>query len=85
VSGQIQAPAALPPGERALGTHWIGDWLEPRAGLDDVEKRKFLFLLGLKLQPLGRPASSQSPVALLITLSRLLLYIVNDFKITLFY
>jgi hypothetical protein len=26
------------PGERAPGTHWTGDWVSPRAGLDDVEK-----------------------------------------------
>jgi hypothetical protein len=28
----------------------------PRAGLDDVEMRKFLTLPGLELRPLGRPA-----------------------------
>jgi hypothetical protein len=38
----------------------------PRAGLDDMEKRKFLTLPGLELRPLGSPARSQS-------LSRLLL------------
>jgi hypothetical protein len=32
----------------------------PRAGLDDVGKRKFLTLPGLGLRPLGRPARSQS-------------------------
>jgi hypothetical protein len=32
----------------------------PRVGLDDVEKRKFLTLLGLELGPLGRPVRSQS-------------------------
>jgi hypothetical protein len=32
----------------------------PRAGLDEVEKRKFLTLPGLELLPLGRPARSQS-------------------------
>jgi hypothetical protein len=32
----------------------------PRAGLDDVEKRKFLTLPGLELRPLRRPARSQS-------------------------
>jgi hypothetical protein len=32
----------------------------PRDGLDDVEKRKTLTLLGLELRPLGRPARSQS-------------------------
>jgi hypothetical protein len=26
------------PGERAPGTHWIGGWVSPRGGLDDVEK-----------------------------------------------
>jgi hypothetical protein len=46
------------PGERAPGTHWIGGWVDPRAGLDDLEKRKFLILPRLELQPLGRPARS---------------------------
>jgi hypothetical protein len=32
----------------------------PRAGLDDVGKRRFLTVLGLKLRALGRPARSQS-------------------------
>jgi hypothetical protein len=32
----------------------------PRAGLDNVEKRKFLTLPGLELLPLSRPARSQS-------------------------
>jgi hypothetical protein len=31
-----------------------------RAGLDKVEKRKFLTILGLELRLLGRPARSQS-------------------------
>jgi hypothetical protein len=31
----------------------------PRAGLDDMEKRKLLTLPGLELRPLGRPAPSQ--------------------------
>jgi hypothetical protein len=35
-------PCRFTPGERALGTHLIGGWVGPRAGLDDVEKRKFL-------------------------------------------
>jgi hypothetical protein len=28
------------PRERALGTHWIGGWMDPRTGLDAVVKRK---------------------------------------------
>jgi hypothetical protein len=24
--------------EKAPGTHWIGGWVDPRAGLDDMEK-----------------------------------------------
>jgi hypothetical protein len=34
--------------------------MDLRAGLDDVEKRKFLALSGLELRPFGRPARSQS-------------------------
>jgi hypothetical protein len=26
------------PRERVPGTHWIGGWVDPRAGLDDMEK-----------------------------------------------
>jgi hypothetical protein len=26
------------PGKRAPGTHWIGGWVDPRAGPDDVKK-----------------------------------------------
>jgi hypothetical protein len=40
----------------------------PRAGLDDVEKRKFLTILGLELRLLGRPA--RSIVAIPTELSR---------------
>jgi hypothetical protein len=34
--------------------------MDPRAGLDDMEKRKFLTIPGLELRPLGRPSRSQS-------------------------
>jgi hypothetical protein len=50
---------------KAPGTHWIGGWVGPRAGLHNVEKRKFLSLLGLELWPLGHPARSQSLYRLL--------------------
>jgi hypothetical protein len=51
VSGHLHAPAALPR-ERAPGTHFIGGWVDPRAGLDDMEKWKLLPLSGLELPPL---------------------------------
>jgi hypothetical protein len=38
VSCQLQAPAALIPGEIAPDTHWIENWVGLRAGLDAVEK-----------------------------------------------
>jgi hypothetical protein len=41
-------PGRFAPGERAPGTHAIAGWVDPRAGLDDVEKRKFFTLPGLK-------------------------------------
>jgi hypothetical protein len=34
--------------------------MDPRVGLDDVEKRKFLTLPELELRPLGRPVRSLS-------------------------
>jgi hypothetical protein len=33
-------PGRLTPRERALGTHWIGGWVGPRAVLDAMVKRK---------------------------------------------
>jgi hypothetical protein len=59
VSGQLHDPAALPPA-KSSDTHWIGGWVSSRAGLDDVEKKKFLTPLALELRLLGRPARSQS-------------------------
>jgi hypothetical protein len=56
----ISHPCRFTPEERAPGTRWIGGWVGPTAGLDDVEKRKFLTLPGFELRPLGRPAFSQS-------------------------
>jgi hypothetical protein len=51
-------PGRFTPWERAPGTHWIGGWVDLRAGLEDLEKRKFFTLPGLELRPLGRPARS---------------------------
>jgi hypothetical protein len=58
VSGQLRAPAALPAG-KVPSTHWIGGWVGPRAGLDYMEKWKFLILLGLGT-PTCHLACSQS-------------------------
>jgi hypothetical protein len=69
---QSQAPAALPPVpiDRRLGG--------PRAGLDGVEKRKFLTLLGFALRPLSRPVRSQSLYRLRYpALKKLSLYLTN--------
>jgi hypothetical protein len=40
------------PGEIAPSIYWILGRVDPRAGLNDVEKRKFLTLLGFELRPL---------------------------------
>jgi hypothetical protein len=37
MSGQLHAPAALPPEEITPSTHWIGGWVGPGAGPDAVE------------------------------------------------
>jgi hypothetical protein len=51
MSGQFHDPAALAPWEIAHGTHWIGRWVGPRAGLDVVEKRNILLLPGFEPRP----------------------------------
>jgi hypothetical protein len=50
VGGEWSAllPGCFIPGETP-GTHWIGGWVGLRAGLDDVEKRKFLTVPRLEL------------------------------------
>jgi hypothetical protein len=53
-------PGRFTPEERAPGIHFIGCWMSPRTGLDDVEKRKFLTLPRLEIRLLGRPARNQS-------------------------
>jgi hypothetical protein len=51
-------PGRFIPGGRVASIRWIGGWVDPRAGPDDVEKTKFLIIPGLELRPLGRPARS---------------------------
>jgi hypothetical protein len=41
-------PGHFTPGERAPGTYWIGGWVDHRTGLDAIEKRKILPLLGIE-------------------------------------
>jgi hypothetical protein len=67
-------PGRFTPGERGPGNHWIGGWVGPRVGLDDVEKRKFLTLPGFKLHlSVVHPVASRytdSPKAVAIQLKR---------------
>jgi hypothetical protein len=62
VGGEWSAslPGGFILGERAPGTYWIGACVDPRDGLDDMEKRKFLTPPGLELRTVGRVARSQS-------------------------
>jgi hypothetical protein len=56
----VSHPGSFTPGERTTVILWIISWADPKAGLNDVEKRKFLIFPGLELRPLGRPIRSQS-------------------------
>jgi hypothetical protein len=55
VGGEWSAsrPGRFTSGERAPGTHWIGGWVDPRAGLEDEERRNILPLPGIKPQLSG--------------------------------
>jgi hypothetical protein len=48
----------LYPRRKSPRIHWIGGCVDPRAGMDDVENRKFLPLPGLNSDP-----STVQPVA----------------------
>jgi hypothetical protein len=56
----LHAPAALTPRGKSPSTYWAGGWVGPKAGLEGVNKRKFLILPGLELRRIGRPVCSQS-------------------------
>jgi hypothetical protein len=53
-------PGRFTPVEKVPGTFSVGGSVGSRAGLDDLEKRKFFTLPGLELRPFGRPVRSQS-------------------------
>jgi hypothetical protein len=55
-SGEFQASVSLPRGKKVLGTHWIGGWMDPMAGMDAVEKKKLLLMPGIELRFLLRRA-----------------------------
>jgi hypothetical protein len=53
-------PRPLCPRGNTSCIYWIGGWVGPRPGLDDMVKRKILTLPVLELRPVGHPAPSQS-------------------------
>jgi hypothetical protein len=53
-------PGRFNPGERAPGTHWIGGWVSPRAGLDAVQNKNFA--------PTGTRTPVVQPVAIVAEL-----------------
>ena len=66
VGGQHHTPAALPPGKRS-GTHRIGGWVGPRAGLDGYGKSR-----PTGIRSPDRPARSESQPTELSRLSRMI-------------
>jgi hypothetical protein len=56
----ISHPCRFTLGERATSTHWIRGWVGTKTGLDMVENKTFLTLLGLELRIHNRPARSQT-------------------------
>jgi hypothetical protein len=60
VEWSVSRPCRYNPGDSVPGTPIIGGWVDLRAALDDIKKRKFSTLLGLELRSLSRLARSQS-------------------------
>jgi hypothetical protein len=48
ISGQCRGLAALYPGGRTPGTHWIGGWVATRAGLDTGARGNVLPVSGIE-------------------------------------
>jgi hypothetical protein len=53
-------PGCFTPGKEPPDTHCVGGWVDPKAGLENMEKCKFLTVPGLELRPFSCPAYSQS-------------------------
>jgi hypothetical protein len=60
IVGGASRPCRFTLGERTPGTQWIGGWVGPRAGMDDVENRKILILTGTRTSTPRSPSHSQS-------------------------
>jgi hypothetical protein len=56
------------PAERAPGTHWIGGWVGPRAGLDNVVKRKFVQPEASRYTDYATPAHDERVVTVFNTI-----------------
>jgi hypothetical protein len=61
----VSRPGRFTLREEVQGTHWIGNWVDPRADLDSRGmENNILILPGIKLRFLGRPAHTLSPYRL---------------------
>jgi hypothetical protein len=68
-------PGLSTSGERIPGTHSLGGWVDPRAGLDDMEKWKFW--------PLGRPVRLYTDCAIsALTVTNVVFWIIKHMEIT---
>jgi hypothetical protein len=70
------------PGERAPNTHCIGGWVEPRVGLDGVERTEILLLPEMELRHLGHPRKpgglELNDISQLFIYSGVIIYLVTD-------
>jgi hypothetical protein len=66
---ECEWPASRP-WETALGTHWIGSWVGPRAGLDAEERRKSLVPSGNRTLAVWPAASHYTDWAIPVPYSR---------------
>jgi hypothetical protein len=62
-------PSHFTPREKAPGTHWIGDWVGPRAILDVVVKRK--------IPNPHQELNPRTPIIQPITINNYLLYLLH--------
>jgi hypothetical protein len=58
-SDQAHVPVALSATKFPPCAHWIGGWVGPRTGMDDVERTEKSTLPGFELRSLGRSVRSR--------------------------
>jgi hypothetical protein len=60
---QLYVPTVLPPRKQVSITRWTGGWVDPRSGLEAMEKEQLLILSGIEQRFLHYPEDKETKKA----------------------